>query len=266
MYVEFIERCTLINFLSCHTHAFGFFGGTATEILYDNMKQVVIQRKGSQVTWNETFEAFMIHYRIKPMVTPPYAPWVKGKVERPIDYIRERFWRGYTYTDLLSVNQDIRNWLKTTAFNRIHGTTRQKVCDRFEAERGSLGCLPVHPYDLSLRYERKVYKDCQIAFDGNRYVVPHELVGKKVILRVKDRLIRIFDDERLITAYRIPEEKGRTLAHPQFYQRLKADREQNARKYRKPSGKAKATRGLLRSDLNVDVMKRSLAIYEEAAL
>lgn len=266
MYVEFIERCTLPNFLACHQNAFGFFGGVPAEILYDNMKNVVVKRVGNQVIWTPAFESFMLHYGVKPMATPPYAPWVKGKVERPIDYIRERFWRGYGYQNIIKANDDIKEWLRTTAWNRMHGTHRQKVCDRFEAERSYLSGLPAHPYDLSLRYERLVQKDCQISFDGNRYVLPHELVGKRIVLRVKDDLIRVFDDDRIVTVYRIPPDKGQTLAHPQFYERLKADRQINRLKYRKPFGKAKATRGLLFADMNVDVMRRSLAVYEEVTL
>lgn len=263
MYVEFLERCTLPNFLAAHAHAFAFFGGVPAEILYDNMKQVVIKRQGSCVKWNPAFEAFMLHYKTKPMLAPPYAPWVKGKVERPIKYIRERFWRGYSYSDLVTANRDVRHWLRRTAFHRIHGTTRQKVSERFEAEGRSLGFIPDHPYDLSLRYSRLVHKDCQVCFEGNRYVVPHHLVGKRLVLRVRDGRIRFFDDANLVTVYRIPDGKGRIQEHPRFYQHLKEDRQQQARKYRKPSGKAKATRGILKSEANVEVMKRSLAVYEE---
>ena len=43
MYIEFIDRCTMVNFLRCHQHAFGFFGGIPAEILYDNMKNVVLK-------------------------------------------------------------------------------------------------------------------------------------------------------------------------------------------------------------------------------
>lgn len=265
-YIEFIDRCTLPKFLACHQHAFGFFGGVPAEILYDNMKKVVVKRLGRQVQWNATFEEFALHYGFKPLAAPPYAPWVKGKVERPMDYVRERFWRGYAFKDLEQTNHDIRLWLKTTAFNRVHGTTRQKVGDRFEKEQPYLGPLPRDTYDLSVKYFRQVEKDCQVSFDGNRYVVPHELVGRRILLRVQDEVIRFFDDDRLVTVYRRPAEKGQTRAHPQFYQRLKEDRNQMARKYRKPAGKGKATRGLIGADLNVEVMKRSLAVYEEAAL
>lgn len=265
-YVEFIERCTLPLFLACHQNAFAFFGGVPCEIVYDNMKNVVIRRLLGKVQWNRAFEAFCLHYGMKPVAAAPYSPWVKGKVERPIGYIRERFWRGYSYQGIESANADIKRWIMSVAGERIHGTHRQKVSERFANERASLNALPEHPYDLSLVFTRKVYKDCQLSFDGNRYVVPHECVGRRVTLRAQDGRLRIFDNERLVAVYRIPQGKGHTLADPRFYRRLTNDREQLLRKYRWIPGKAKATRGLLGSELNVQVMHRPLICYAEAAL
>lgn len=93
MYAEVLERCTMKHFLECHQRAFGYFGGVPAEILYDNMKNVVIRRFTGGVKWNQRFFDFSLHYQFSPVVCPPYAPWVKGKVERPIHYVRERFWR-----------------------------------------------------------------------------------------------------------------------------------------------------------------------------
>jgi transposase len=265
MYIEFVDRCTMPKFLECHQHGFGFFGGIPAEILYDNMKNVVIRRLIGSVQWNETFAAFAAHYGFKPIAAPPYSPWVKGKVERPIGYVRERFWRGYGFSDIDQANRDIHTWLLTTAFQRLHGTTAEKVSERFEREHPSLGTLPPTPFDTSEKAYRIVHKDCQLAFGGNRYVVPHECVGKKVLLKVKDGILRVFDDDYMVTVYRIPQEKGKTIAHPRFYERLKADRLQNERKYRfLLPGKAKATRGLLATGLHFEVMARSLATYDES--
>ncbi len=263
LYIEFIEHCTMTNFLACHQHAFGFFGGIPAEILYDNMKNVVIKRLIGVVQWNKEFEAFAMHYGFKPLATPPYSPWAKGKVERPIGYVRERFWRGYIFNDIPQANSDIRQWINSIASQRIHGTTHEEVGDRFEAEKPFLGSLPHQPYDISEKVYRKVYKDCQISFDGNRYVVPHEHVGQEVLLRIRDGLLRIFSDDQMIAVYRIPPEKGRTLADPRFYERLKEDHEQIRRKYQHPFGKAKATRGLLKDGLKIEVMQRSLTVYDE---
>lgn len=265
MYIEYIDCCTMANFLGCHQRAFGFFGGIPAEIVYDNMKNVVIKKLVGVVEWNPTFAAFCAHYGFKPLTTPAYSPWAKGKVERPIQYLRERFWRGYVFTNLLQANKDIGVWLATVADERIHGTTHEKVNERFVKERGALGLLPLSPYDISEKCYRKVHKDCQLCFGGNRYVVPHEYARKTVLLKINDGILRIFFDDTLIAVYQIPESKGQTLAHPQFYQRLKEDRDQLRRKYRKPFfKKAWATRGLETHRLGVDVMKRSLSVYDIA--
>lgn len=262
MYIEFINRCSLSAFLNCHQNAFGFFGGVPAEILYDNMKNVIIRRLLGSIEWNREFAAFAAHHGFKPLVAPPYAPWVKGKVERPIGYARERFWRGYVFKDLLTTNRDVQRWLLSTAYERIHGTTKEKVVDRFLREKSSLYSLPLQPYDICEKVYRKVQKDCQVCFAGNRYVLPHESVGKHILLKIKDSLIRFFDNDQLLTVYRIPSGKGQTVAHPIFYQRLKADRLQIQRKYRVFTGKAKATRGLLSSGLSVEVAVRDLSVYD----
>ena len=88
MYVEFVERCTLEAFMDCHINAFHYLQGISAEILYDNMKHVVISRENGKAVFNIEFLYFAYHYGFQPKVAPPYSPWVKGKVERPVDYIR----------------------------------------------------------------------------------------------------------------------------------------------------------------------------------
>lgn len=262
MYIEFIDRCIMANFLRCHQRAFGFFGGIPAEILYDNMKNVVIKHIVGVVEWNKTFAEFAVHYGFKPLAAPPYSPWVKGKVERPYNFVRERFWRGYVFNSLLDANRDVARWNTVVAAERIHGTTHEKVSDRFGKERPYLGALPRAPFDLSEKAYRKVHKDCQLSLGGNRYVVPHELVGKTVLLKIKDEILRVFNDDVVAAIYRIPPTKGNTVANPRFYERLKADIAQRQRKYRIPTGKARATRGLTNDSLRYDVMRRPLATYD----
>ena len=204
-----------------------------------------------------------MHYGFKPLLTPAYSPWAKGKVERPIKYVRERFWRGYKFTDIKQANINIRQWINAVAIDRIHGTTREKVETRFRQEKACLGCLPHRPYDISEKARRKVQKDCQLSFDANRYVIPHEHVGRKVLLKVKDGIMRIFDNDQMIAVYNIPSGKGQVIANPKFYQRLLQDKDQLHRKYRKPYGKAKATRGLVKQGMQYEVMRRDLSIYDD---
>ena len=43
-YIEFVTDMSTSTLISCHLNAFKYFGGYPNEILYDNMKQVVIKR------------------------------------------------------------------------------------------------------------------------------------------------------------------------------------------------------------------------------
>ncbi len=263
MYVEFVERCTLDVFMDCHIRAFRYLQGVPAEIFYDNMKNVVIGRENGKVVFNIESLHFAHHYGFQPKVTPPYSPWVKGKVERPIHYIREQFWRGYSFSSIRKANEDAMAWFDETANRRIHGTHHEAIHLRWEREIPSLRGLPPVDYDTSLKVFRKVYKDCQLSYNGNRYCVPYHVVGKRVMLKIKDDLIRIYYDQELLASYREPKTKNNLIGNARIYEQLKHDKEQLSRKYDRHKGKA--SRGLINSSLYADVISRPLAEYEKYA-
>ncbi len=263
MYVEFVERRTLEAFMDCHIRAFNYLGGVPKEILYDCMKHVVIKRQSGRPVFNIEFSRFANHYEFHPRLCPPYAPWVKGKVERPINYLRERFWRGYSYVSLEKANKDVLEWLSETANKRVHGTYWQPVFERWEKEKPLLTSVPPAPYDTSLKVFRPVYDECQLSYNGNRYLIPHRFAGKKVMLKIKGKIIRIYHDQELLAAYEEPEEKHTVVGDPSIYRRLSEDKEQIKRKYGRQKGKA--TRGLTTSTLYPEVATRPLEEYERLA-
>lgn len=57
-YIEFVTDMSIQTLIRCHLNAFNYFGGYPEEILYDNMKQVVVKRllKQKDSTLNKTFE------------------------------------------------------------------------------------------------------------------------------------------------------------------------------------------------------------------
>lgn len=262
MYAELVSHCTLEAFLDAHIRAFHYLGGVPQEILYDNMKIVVISRNGGQVKLNTEFGHFAHHYQFRPEVCPPYSPWVKGKVERPMHYIRERFWRGYAFDSLDRANRDLITWLNETANRRLHGTHRQQVQQRWQQEQAHLGTRPEVAYDTSLKVVRKVYKDCQVSYNGNRYVVPYHVVGKKILLKIKAGTIRFYDDQELLVTYQEAPESGKTIGQPGLYQKLLQDIAQRRRKYQRSKGKGKATQGVTTRSLFPQVAYRPLTEYD----
>ncbi|MGB3976067.1 MAG: IS21 family transposase [bacterium] len=261
LYAEFVARCTMKTFLECHQRAFGYLGGIPGEILYDNMKNVVIRRLVGRINWNIRFLDFAGHYRFKPVACPPYSPWYKGKVERPFDYIRERFWRGYRFVTLAQTNEDLRIWLDQTANRRIHGTVKECITDRWAKERSALGDIPRRSFDTSDVYTRNVYKDCFVRFRCNSYRVPHRVVGKTVILKVDGDTLRIYHDLELLTVYLLEPGKGQFVEDRDLLHDLLTDQDQIHRKYRTSKPKGKATRGLLKDSTEYESLTRDPRIY-----
>jgi transposase len=260
MFACFVDRCSLQSFMDSHIAAFHYLGGVPVEIFYDNMRHVVICDKIGPRHFNPEFVDFATHYGFSPHTCPPYSPWAKGKVERPIDYIRERFWRGYRFESIEKANADLYYWLESRANKRIHGTHRLPVNQRWHQEATYLGPMPPKDYDTSVKVFRKVYKDCLVSYDTNRYVLPHQVVGKLVMLKIKDNTIRFFHDDQLIATYQAPEGKYRLIGEHRFYEALKRDEDQLKRKYGRNKGAA--TRGLINASLFPQVMHRPLADYD----
>ena len=148
-YVEFVSNQQLETLLRCHEHAFDYFGGVARQILYDNMKTVIIQRDCyglDQHRLNPCFWDFSKHHGFLPRVCKPYRAQTKGKVERFIHYLKHSFYyplQGELNALGQQIEESVANprvlsWLNTIVNCRIHGTTKEVPLVRLERERDYL--------------------------------------------------------------------------------------------------------------------------------
>ncbi|EQB71830.1 MAG: transposase [Thermoplasmatales archaeon A-plasma] len=80
-YVEFTTDISTENIIRMHLNAFSFYGGFTDTILYDNMKQVVIDRKlkASESRFNPKFMDFAEYYGIVIRLCYPYRPRQRGR-------------------------------------------------------------------------------------------------------------------------------------------------------------------------------------------
>jgi transposase len=261
LYGEYLTGCDLVSFLEAHQRAFASFGGVPVEVLYDRMRNVFLRKLAGKTQFTPGLLTLADHYGFTPRVAPAYSPWVKGKVERPMDFVREGFWRGYHFTGVGSATRDLQAFLAEKA-QRIHGTTGERVCDRFGVERAFLLPLPLVRCDVSQRLYRKVHKDCTLSFEGCRYQVPHKLVGRRILIRFQEGMLRIFDGDTLVAIHAQSPVKGRLVELPGLREAILADRQMNARKYASPvKGKAKATLSPCLGRYAIEVQRRPLSVY-----
>lgn len=122
-----MSTSTLIR---CHMNAFRYFGGYPEEILYDNMKQVVVKRllKQSDSVLNKQFEDFAGFYGYKPVLCRSYCGQIKGKVERTVSYVRSNFMTGVKYHSLEDLNVQAYAWCQKVN-QKVHGTTNERHID-----------------------------------------------------------------------------------------------------------------------------------------
>ena len=152
-YVEFCDDEQVETLIACHENAFLSFGGVPMEVLYDNMKTVVLERNtyGRDAhRFHPGFLDYIKHAGALPRLCQPYRAQTKGKVERFIGYLKRSFWVPFVATqkqagvvpDKHSANAAVARWLREVANARVHATTGEVPSERLIIERLKLQGLP----------------------------------------------------------------------------------------------------------------------------
>lgn len=98
-YVLFTLDMQMGNFLRGHVEAFEYFGGVPRTVLYDNLKSAVLQRMGSAIHFNPRLLELAGHFHFEPRPVGVARGNEKGRVERAIRFIRERFFAARQFQD-----------------------------------------------------------------------------------------------------------------------------------------------------------------------
>ena len=202
MYLEFTLSQALPSLLRCMEHALGFFGGSTRVDIFDNMKTVVSMRAGGKPQFNRRFLDYAAARGFSITACNPERGNEKGRVERPIGFIRERFWPGRKFASLLELNMQAARWRDEYANNRIHDVTGKVPGLVWEhEERAALRPLPATPYPTDDLETTTVTKTFRVAFDRNTYSVPHRLVGQLVTIRGTESAVHIYLGPKLVAEH-----------------------------------------------------------------
>ena len=228
-FVHFFESDDTSHFLWGHNLAFEYFKGYTKEILYDNLKSVVVKRafKQKDSEFNKEFLEYAGYYGFKAVLSVPYRPQTKGKVENTVRYVRENFFAGEEFRSVREINIKVLEWINRIN-NQVHHTTHEKPIERILREQ--LTPL-VRLYDLSKVYYRKVQRDCHFSFKGNFYSCPPAYAGKEVVVKQtdEDHIFVYYRNERI--GFHTLEHvfKGGYLTSPSHYLEIKALIEKQSR-------------------------------------
>jgi transposase len=181
-----------------------YFGGVPEEVLVDNQKSAVLLASNSgHPRFNERFVDLAGHYGFTPRACRPYRARTKGKDERMVGYVKHNFFMRYrAFESWAHLNQLAEQWLAEEADQRVQGTVKEVVAERFRREAPLLKPLPPQRYDTSYLELRRVGWDGYVNVRGNRYSVPSGLVGQSVVVRIGlDGLLRIYHAEQLVASH-----------------------------------------------------------------
>ncbi len=254
-YIEFTLSIDVYTLIKCHLNAFRYFGGYTEEILYDNMKQIVLLRasKSSESKWNAKFEDFFKHYGFIPRLCRPYRAQTKGKIENTVGYVRRDFFLGRKFNSIQDINAQAVTWLNRINSN-VHGTTHEIPFDRFKLE----GLKPIDgkPEYLVIREEtRKISRDCYISYLGNKYSVPYRFAGREATIQIFENQIKVIVANEQICEHEILTGSGRMSRNAEHFNGLLGEvlKENKAAMNKSQSTMKFST---------VEVEKRPLSAYE----
>jgi len=195
MYLEFFFDQKLESFLTAHVHAFESWNGLPRTLLYDNLKSVVLQRRGDNFHFHPGFVQLQAHYHFAAHPCQVRAANQKGRVERAIRYIRDSFFAARPFTTLSDFNQQALLWRDSVANARIHpdDSDLRSVADVFTQEQTCLLPLPVNRFVSELLVPVKSSKTIYVRFDRNDYSIPPCAVGRQLLIAASESRVRILD-------------------------------------------------------------------------
>lgn len=149
LWLQFYPRQDLRTLIAGLEAALGFFGGVPRELLFDQMRAVVtrdLRLRGGHLVRNEEFLRFAAHWGFTGRACRPYRAQTKGKVERPIRYVRSNFVYGRVFLGDADLDEQRGRWMER-ANGRLHGTTKEAPRLRFARdEQHRLQPLAARPY------------------------------------------------------------------------------------------------------------------------
>jgi transposase len=187
---------TLESFVRCHVEAFETFVGVPRELLYDNLKSVVLERHGDLIRFHPHILELGGHYHFVPKPVGIRRGNEKGRVERRIRDIRESFFAARRFDSLGDLNHQLDRWIEHVAHSRkVPGDDSRTVAEALHKERARLLPLPAHAFVCDLMKPIRSGKTPYVRFDGNDYSIPHTLVRKPLTLVASDATVRLLDGE-----------------------------------------------------------------------
>lgn len=201
-----------------HVAAFDFFGGVPARIVPDNLKTGVTKPDLYDPKINRAYAELGAHYGV--LIDPAriFKPRDKARVERPMPYVRDSFWRGRDFGSEAAMQSDALRWCTEVAGRRacrpLDGAAPAAVFAATEAH--TLAPLPVRPFELASWSRPKVGPDIHVKVGPALYSVPWRFIGSQLDARATDTAVQLFSRGELVKTHVAAVGKGRVTDYGDY--------------------------------------------------
>jgi transposase len=203
MFVRPVLKLDQRAWTECHVAAFEFFQGVPARLVPDNLRTGVDQPDLYDPKINRSYAELAAHYGC--LVDPARSrkPRDKARVERPMPYVRDSFWRGREFTGLAQMQAEAARWSLEVAGQRpcrpLDGAAPAAV---FAAvEKAALAPLPAEPFVLATWAKAKIGTDIHARVDKVLYSVPWRHMGKTADVRITATMVQFFIGGQLVKTH-----------------------------------------------------------------
>ncbi len=202
MVVRLMTTCDTENTLANLAAILNDLGGVPLRTTSDNPKVFALMASEYEPLLNPIYERFANHYGTVIECLPPADPEKKGKVERPMPYVRRLFEAYSGNRNDISAIQEYLDAKVVIANQRRHGTTNERPIDRFcNEEKVYLKPLPILPYEIELYHEGTIRVDGHVRFQGKYYSVDDEHIRQEVVVIGNSKVVSIYRNGKLLEVH-----------------------------------------------------------------
>jgi hypothetical protein len=223
LFLRFYLNGAMNNFLRGHVEAFTAWGAVPRVVLYDNLKSAVLERRAEAIRFHPTLLELAAHYRFQPRPVAVARGNEKGRVERAIRFVRDRFFAARAFKDLDHLNAQATTWcLEEAALRGCPEDRDRSVQAVFTEERPHLLPLPDNPFPTEERLEGIARKTPYLRFDLNDYTIPHTHLGRPLEILATLERVRVVEGYQTIADHPRCFDRGQQIEEPAHLEALVA--------------------------------------------
>lgn len=195
-YVEVCGDMRLETWLLCHVHAYNYFGGATRLLVSDNLKTGVTSNTRYETILNRSYQEMAEYYDTAIVPARVEHPKDKSLAEGTVRFASTwilaalRDFRFFSVQEAQEAAREKLEELNNRPFKKREGSRKSAYLDE---ERSFMRPLPNEPYEPAVWTGELLVGNDYLVSDGmNKYSVPFDLIGERVVLRLTKQAVEVF--------------------------------------------------------------------------